>query len=108
MHSLNPQGNADVNNVVHSGCNIVTGHLHSLQVRPFTDYRGTRYGVDSGTLAVPYDKPFVHYTEDAPCDWRSGFVVLTFVGGRLLPPEVVQVVDEAAGLVAWRGQLVEL
>lgn len=96
---------AAYNNVVQSGCHMVTGHLHSLKVSPYTDYRGTRYGVDSGTLAVPYDLPFVHYTEDNPVNWRSGFVVLTYVGGKLLPPEIVQVVDEAAGLVAWRGQL---
>lgn len=95
-------------NVVQAGTNIVTGHLHALQVRPFTDYRGTRYGVDSGTLAVPYGPQFVHYTEDNPVNWRSGFVVLTFSGGRLLPPEMVQVLDEAAGLVSWRGKILEV
>jgi hypothetical protein len=41
------------NNTVNSGVNIVTGHLHSLKVTPFDDYHGTRYGVDTGTLADP-------------------------------------------------------
>jgi hypothetical protein len=41
------------NNTVNSGVNIVTGHLHSLKVTPFDDYNGTRYGVDTGTLADP-------------------------------------------------------
>jgi predicted phosphodiesterase len=99
---------AAFNNAVKAGTNIVTGHLHALQVSPYTDYRGTRYGVDSGTLAVPYGPQFVHYTEDNPVNWRSGFAVLTFVGGRLLPPEIVQVIDEAAGLVCFRGQLLEV
>lgn len=99
---------AAYNNAVQGGVNMVTGHLHSLQVRPYTDYRGTRYGVDAGTLAVSYDRPFIHYTEDAPVNWRSGFAVLTFVGGRLLPPETVQVLDEAQGLVAWRGKVIEV
>jgi Calcineurin-like phosphoesterase len=96
------------NNTVNSGMSFVTGHLHSLKVSPFSDYRGTRYGVDSGTLAVPHGPQFEHYTEDNPVNWRSGFVVLTFAGGRLLPPEVAQVIDEAAGLVCFRGKLLEV
>lgn len=107
-HRLKGGVHAAYNNTVKTGVSTVTGHLHALQVRPYSDYRGTRYGVDSGTLGVPYGAPFVHYTEDGAVDWRSGFVVLTYRGGLLLPPETVQVVDEAAGLVAWRGTLVEV
>jgi len=34
-----------------SGKTMVTGHLHSLKVTPYSDYNGTRFGVDTGTLA---------------------------------------------------------
>lgn len=88
------------NNAVNSGKTIVTGHLHSLKVSPVTDYNGTRWGVDTGTLADPYGPQFVDYTEDNPVDWRSGFIVLTFHDGELLRPQEVQVVRE--GLIEYR------
>jgi hypothetical protein len=94
------------NNALWSGKTIVTGHLHSLRVTPLSDYTGTRYGVDCGTLADPYGPQFVHYTEDNPVNWRSGFVVLTFYRGRLLWPEVVHVIDE--GQVTFRGRVYEV
>lgn len=81
------------NNAVGSGKTMVTGHLHSLKVTPWTDYNGTRYGVDTGTLADPDGAQFLDYTEDGPKNWRSGFAVLTFRGGRLMWPEVVHVLD---------------
>lgn len=91
------------NNTIWAGKTMVTGHLHSLKVTPFTDYNGTRFGVDTGTLADPDGPQFVNYTEDGPLNWRSGFVVLTFRDGRLLWPEVVHVVgpDE----VEFRGKI---
>lgn len=82
------------NNAVGSGKHMVTGHLHSLKVTPWTDYNGTRYGVDTGTLATPNGPQFIDYLEDAPTNWRSGFVVLTFRDGRLMWPEVVHVLSE--------------
>ena len=94
------------NNTVGAGVNIVTGHLHSLKVTPWTDYNGTRYGVDTGTLAETDGEQFVHYTEDNPKNWRSGFAVLTFWKGRLLPPETVEVIGD--GLVAFRGKAYEV
>jgi hypothetical protein len=79
------------NNTLHSGVSIVTGHLHAQLCRPFTDYRGTRYGVDCGTLA-DIDGPQFTYTMDGPVNWRSGFAVLTFDDrGRLMPPELCEV-----------------
>lgn len=94
------------NNTLWSGMNMVTGHLHSLKVTPFTDYRATRYGVDVGTLADPYGPQFADYTELNPVNWRSGFAVLTFHKGRLLMPELVLVHD--TNTVEWRGGLVEV
>lgn len=94
------------NNTVNSGKSIVTGHLHSLKVTPWTDYTGTRWGVDTGTLAEPGGPQFVDYTEDNPVNWRSGFAVLTFREGELLDPELVRVRDEAT--VVWRGKVIEV
>lgn len=94
------------NNTVKSGTSIVTGHLHSLKVTPWTDYQGTRYGVDTGTLACPTGDQF-EYTEDNPVNHRSGFAVLTFYNGKLMPPELCEVINEDEGLVYFRGQVVK-
>jgi biotin operon repressor len=94
------------NNTVNSGVSFVTGHLHSLKVTPFDDYHGTRYGVDTGTLAEPCGPQFSNYLEEGPTNWRSGFAVLTFVDGQLLYPEVVKVHDEKR--IQFRGKLIEV
>lgn len=93
------------NNAVQSGKSMVTGHLHSLKVTPWSDYTGTRYGVDTGCLADTYGPQF-RYIEDNPRNWRSGFVVLSFVNGELMWPEVVAAVDETH--VQFRGELLEI
>lgn len=89
------------NNAVTSGRSIVTGHLHSLKVSPYTDYTGTRWGVDGGMLADPLGEQFVGYTEDGSLDWRQGFTLLTFKDGQLLWPEVVWV--SKPGHIQFRG-----
>lgn len=94
------------NNALNSGTTMVTGHLHSSKVTPLTDYNGTRYGVDTGTLANPAHPAFLDYTEDAPKDWRSGFAVLTFAKGVLLQPELVQVWDDDS--VQFRGEIIKV
>jgi len=81
-------------NTLNSGVNMVTGHTHNLAVQPFTDYNGTRYGVQTGTLADPHGNQFMGYTEDNPKDWRSGFALLSWERGRLMLPELIQVCDE--------------
>lgn len=95
------------NNVLKSGTSIVTGHLHALQVRPYTDYRGTRYAVDTGTLAAVNGDQF-RYSEDAPGNNRSGLAVLTFYKGQLMPPELVEVINEDDGLIYFRGQVIKV
>lgn len=94
------------NNTLNAGKTFVTGHLHSLKVTPLDDYNGTRWGVDTGTLADPRGPQFVDYLEDAPTDWRSGFVVLTFRDGRLMWPEVANVMGP--GKIDFRGCVVEV
>jgi hypothetical protein len=94
------------NNAVTSGKHMVTGHLHSAKVTPWTDYNGTRYGVDTGCLADPDHRAFVDYTEDNPKNWRSAFALLTFHKGRLLMPELVQVFDDKH--VEFRGEVIKV
>jgi hypothetical protein len=94
---------ATYNNVLKAGKSIVTGHLHKLMVTPWSDYNpGRRYGVDTGTLAEPTGDQFV-YLEENPVNWCSGFAVLTFENGKLLPPELCEVID---GVAYFRGQRV--
>jgi hypothetical protein len=94
------------NNTLNSGTSMVTGHLHSLKITPYTDYTGTRYGIDTGTLAEIDGDQFLNYTEDNPKNWRSGFAIMTFHKGKLLPPELVEVIED--GVVAFRGQVYEV
>mgnify|MGYP003333764226 CR=1 FL=1 len=83
---------ATYNNTLHDGRTIVTGHLHAQQARPFTDAHGTRWGVDLGCLADP-TWPQFNYTTANTKNWRSGFAVLEFRAGRLLPPMLASVTD---------------
>ena len=89
------------NSTLHSGKTTVTGHTHQLDIRTYADYNGVRYGIQTGTLSEPYGPQF-DYTQDNPRSHRSGFVVLSFVDGRLTWPEVVHVVSE--GVVEFRGK----
>lgn len=93
-------------NTLNAGIHMVTGHLHSQKVIPISDYLGDRYGVDSGCVADKDHKAFVDYTEDAPLDWRSGFAVLTYKGGKLLYPELVTKWDSSH--VQFRGGLIKI
>lgn len=94
------------NNTLNAGRTMITGHLHSLKITPLSDYNGTRWGVDCGTMADPYGPQFVNYTELNPLDWRSGFILLTFIKGRLLVPEQIWVArpDE----VEFRGRIIRV
>ncbi len=94
------------NNTVGSGKTMITGHLHSQKVTPYTDYNGTRYGVDTGCVADPDHRAFVGYTEDNPLNWRSGFCVLTFKDGKLMAPELVSAWDE--NHIQFRGQITKV
>jgi hypothetical protein len=90
-------------NTLRAGTNIVTGHTHHLEVKPWGDYRGRRYGVQTGAIADVAGPQF-GYTEDNPTAWCSGFAVLTFdKDGRLLYPELCEVIE---GVAYFRGQRV--
>ena len=96
---------ATYNNVLHAGCTIITGHLHSAMVRAFTDYRGTRWGVDTGCMAET-DAPAFEYCEGNPKSWVSAFGVFTFEDGKLLWPELVTKFDSER--VLWRGKKIKV
>jgi predicted phosphodiesterase len=91
------------NNVLKAGVTMITGHTHRLTVREYTDYRGTRYGIETGMLADPDEQQF-EYALDGPKNWQPGFMVLTIRNGVLLSPEKCEVI---AGIGAcFRGQVI--
>jgi len=99
MHRFRGGQHATFTNTLRSGLSIATGHTHSQRVYPFSDARGTRWGVDLGCLAEIHGPQF-SYTEANPMEWRSGFGVFEFRKGKLLPPMLVTVLDD--GSVCWQ------
>lgn len=85
-----------------AGWTTVSGHTHQLDVKSWGDYRGRRWGVQTGSLADLHGAQF-EYHENSPSPACSGFVVLTFRDSVLTPPETCEVI----GGKAWfRGQVV--
>jgi hypothetical protein len=101
-HRYKSGRHAPENNTLWAGRTMVTGHLHAMKVEPLSDYNGTRWGVDCGTMADPYGPQFYNYTEMNPLNWRSGFVLLTFKKGKLIWPEPIWV--SGPGTVQFRGR----
>ena len=93
---------AGYNNTLKGGRTIVTGHTHILEVKPWVDYNGRRWGVQTGTLSDPYGA-HAEYAENNPSPACSGFAVLTFRDGMLLPPEIAEVIR---GQCYFRGEVV--
>jgi hypothetical protein len=71
-HRMRGGMHATRNNTLNAGRTMVTGHLHSLKVTPLSDYNGTRWGVDCGTMADPYGPQFYNYTELNPLGLAIG------------------------------------
>ena len=92
---------AAYNNVLKSGLSIATGHTHRLMVRPFSDYRGIRYGIECGTIANLYGAQF-HYAENMTRDWQSGFVVVGVHEGTIYP----ELVSVDKGKAFFRGEVI--
>jgi hypothetical protein len=93
------------NNTLWAGRSMVTGHLHSQKVMPLTDLDGTRWGVDAGTMADPHGPQF-EYQEDSPRNHREGFVVLRFVDGILLQPQLARVMSP--GRIDYCGEIIDV
>lgn len=93
---------AAYNATLRAGLSTVSGHTHLLDVKSWGDYRGRRYGIQTGTLQ-DLSHPSFEYVENNPTAACSGFVVLTFNNGRLLHPEFCEVTD---GQAWFRGRVV--
>ena len=95
-HRFNGGVHAGYNNVLKSGWNMITGHTHALEVKPWADYNRRRYGVQGGAIADVAGQQFA-YTEDNPTPWCSGFVEAMFnYNGHLLHPNLCEVIDGEA------------
>jgi hypothetical protein len=105
-HRFKNGRHAPENNTLWAGRSIVTGHLHAQKCEPLSDWNGTRWGVDAGTMADPYGPQFYNYTEMNPLNWRSGFCLLTYEKGRLLMPELIWV--SGPGEVQFRGKVMRV
>lgn len=91
------------NNALHGGVNLITGHTHQLQITAVRDRKGSRWGVETGTMADPKGPQF-EYTEGAPSRAQMGFAVITFdADGNMLPPEVCEIFN---GRPVFRGRYV--
>jgi hypothetical protein len=110
-HSWGTSQHAAFQNVTKGGKNVITSHTHRLLVRPYSDWTGTRYGAETGTLANPASSLF-EYCSGNPQDWQSGCMLLTWAGSRLMCPEPIPVVREDArpgfGQIWWRGKVREV
>lgn len=82
------------NNALKSGKTMITGHTHRLLYTPWTDFNGTRYGIECGMLNNPNGSQFA-YGEDNPVNHRQGFVVFT-IDGKDIYPEMVEVKNHQA------------
>lgn len=98
---------ADYRNTLTTGMTMVTGHDHRTGVTPFRSYRGVSYGVRCGYMCDSAQDPqFVEYLEGRSPNWHPAFVILSFVGGELLYPELCTKHDDSR--VVWRGELIEV
>lgn len=79
-----------------AGITTVSGHTHLLDVKAWGDYRGRRYGIQTGCVA-DLESASMEYAENNPSPACPGFVVLTFCNGRLLYPELKAVDSILAG-----------
>lgn len=95
LHNWKGGMHASHGNAVASGVHFISGHDHKLGAARYTNERSTLYGINPGVFADPGGPQF-RYTVGRPKDWRSGFSVLTFSDGRLLPPEHCEILRGAA------------
>ncbi len=91
---------AGYNATLKGGVTTVSGHTHLLEVKPWADYNGRRWGVQTGSLADQLNAQF-EYQENNPSPSCQGFAVLSFRDGILAPPELCEVIGNGA---YFRGQ----
>jgi predicted phosphodiesterase len=90
------------NDVLKSGgYSVITGHTHELSYKTHRGFGQAHYGIKTGMLADEDQSEFAYRGGKPGMMWTSGFVILTFRDGRLLPPEMATVDD---GVCYFRGQ----
>lgn len=96
---------ATANNVKDAGFSYCSGHDHNFNAFRWTNLRGTFWGINTGMGAEPFGPQF-EYAENNTRNWASGFAVLTFINGKLQPPEMVPVIEP--GVIWFRGKRVSV
>jgi hypothetical protein len=108
-HRFRGGHSAGRSNVLAAGRTVISGHVHQPNISRLTTAAGHLWGVDCGMVAARNSRAFLSYTEGsaaaAMSNWASGFVILTFRDGLLMPPEPVLVLNEEAGTYAFRGEV---
>ena len=79
---------------VKAACHYAHGHLHRINTHTVATYNGPRFSIDCGSISDPDSDGFDYAEGAAP--HVQGFVVLTYKGGKLLPPELCVVQDQVA------------
>ena len=92
-------------NVMRSGISYLTGHDHNRQLYRWRNARGTFYGINPGLMAEASGPQF-EYDENHILNHDSGLAVITFEKGKMLPPELIEVMEP--GKVFFRGRVTEL
>ena len=91
------------NNALHGGISMITGHTHQLQMTAMRDRNGSRWGIETGTLADPFGPQF-QYAEGSPSRSQMGFAVISFdEDGNLMPPELCEMIR---GRPVFRGEYI--
>lgn len=77
LHAWHSGLHGEYNNVLKTGCHVITSHTHKLSAVAYTDERGERYGISTGFLGDLDDELF-NYTFGTTKNWQCGFLVLHF------------------------------
>lgn len=105
-HNYHSGIHATHNNMLKGQVNYMTGHTHSLQVRPWTNARGdTLWAMDTGSIADSLGLHNVDYQQGRHGNHRSGFGLLSYVDGKLLMPEICMKFDEDS--FEFRGHILD-
>lgn len=102
VHRFHGGIHAGYNNAAKSGKSIASGDTHALDVRPLNYWNKRVWGIQCGMLGDP-NWPQFNYRLGIPGHQNQGFVVLSWQGGVLMPPEICEVSDGAAW---FRGQVI--
>ena len=104
LHDWHQGVHSGWNDVMKSGgYSVVTGHTHELSYKTHRGFGRAHYGIKTGMLADEDQTEFNYRGGKPGMLWTSGFVVLTWKDGKLLPPELATVVD---GMCYFRGDAV--